>query len=246
MDIVAESNSWITPEAALRFLWAANILYLVCYGVRDVLWLRIFCVIAIATILPYYIWGIEDQIQWSCIHWNFLFFAINMFWIVVIIRQRRPPKMTPDQRLLYEEVFSKACSPQDMLQLLSVATFEKAAQGEKLVEKLASPQELYLIEGGVAFVVVDDDLVAQLKRGDFAAEMSFLTGEPAVADVVAGSSMRYIQWSHEELSKLFDGRPELNSALHQILGIDLVGKLTSKDSLVPELSVETITVSPNS
>ena len=244
MEIVAESSSLITPDLAIKFLWAANILYLVCYGVRDVLWLRIFCVIAIATILPYYIWGITGQIQWSCIYWNFLFFAINMFWIVVIIRQRRPPRMTLQQKQLYESVFSKGCTPQDMLQLLSAASFHEAQPGQKLIQKLAPPNSLFLIEEGVANVLVDEDLVAQLRRGDFVGEMSYLTGEPAVADVHAGSNLKYIRWSTSELEKLFDGRHELKSALNQILGIDLVGKLTSKSSTVPELAVETVTVHP--
>ena len=242
MQLVAEASPLISADLATKFLWAANILYLVCYGVRDVLWLRIFCVTAIATIMPYYFWGIEDQIQWSCITWNVLFFSINMFWIVVIFRERRPPEMTAQQKNLYEDVFSKACSPRAMLKLLSVASFKAADPGQKLIAKLASPQGLILIEGGNANVLVDDELVAQLRRGDFVGEMSYLTGEPAVADVVAGNQLQYIQWSSEDLEKLFDGRPHLKSALHRILGIDLVGKLTSKDSMVPELSVETVTL----
>ena len=242
LELVGEASAWLSPDLALKFLFAANLLYLVCYVVRDVLWLRIFCVVAIVTIMPYFIWGIDGQVQWSCIGWNLLFFAINMFWIVVIFQQRRPPKMTATQRLLYDDVFSKSCSPQEMLKLLSVSTSKTIETNEKLIEKLAPPEGLILIEEGVANVLVDDNLVAQLRRGDFVGEMSYLTGEPAVADVVASNPIQVIAWKSSDLEKLFAGRPELNSALHQIIGIDLVGKLTSKETLVPELSVETVTI----
>ena len=242
LELVSEASAWLSPDLALKFLFAANLLYLVCYVVRDVLWLRIFCVVAIVTIMPYFIWGIDGQVQWSCIGWNLLFFAINMFWIVVIFQQRRPPKMTATQRLLYDDVFSKSCSPQEMLKLLSVSTSKTIETNEKLIEKLAPPEGLILIEEGVANVLVDDNLVAQLRRGDFVGEMSYLTGEPAVADVVASNPIQVIAWKGSDLEKLFAGRPELNSALHQIIGIDLVGKLTSKETLVPELSVETVTI----
>lgn len=241
---LAESSAWISTDLAVKFLFTANLLYLVCYGVRDVLWLRVFCVLAIATIMPYYVWGIEEQIQWSCIGWNLVFFAINMFWIVVIVQQRRPPKMTGTQRALYDDVFSKSCSPQEMLKLLSVSSTKTIEAGGNLIEKLAPPNGLLLIGEGVANVLVDGNLVAQLRRGDFVGEMSYLTGKPAVADVVASSRVQVIAWKTSELEKLFDGRPELNSALHQIIGIDLVGKLTSAETLVPELSVDTVTIGP--
>ena len=237
--MIAESTTLITPDAAVKFLWAANILYLVCYGVRDVLWLRIFCVTAIITIMPYYVWGIDGLVQWSCIGWNFLFFAINMFWIVVIIRQRRPPKMNADQRQLYEDVFEKGCTPQEMLKLLSIAKYESVQPGDKLIAKLTSPNGLRLIQSGRAEVVVDSNIVAELGRGDFVGEMSYLTGEAAVADVVALDPVRYVSWSTDDLKKLFEGRAGLNSALNRILGIDLVRKLTTtEETLVPELAMD--------
>lgn len=226
-------------QTAAFFLNAANILYLVCYGVRDVLWLRIFCVTAIVTIMPYYIWG-EGGCQRDCILWNLAFLAINMFWIVVIIRQRRPPRMTEYQRALYLDVFEGSFTPQQMLQLLSVAKTENPEQGEKFIKRSTDPNGLILIDRGSAEVIVDGNLVAKLKRGDFVGEMSFLTGEPAVADVLAGPQLQYLKWTRDELEDLFEGRAELKSALNEIVGRDLVRKLTSVESGVPELSVDSI------
>ena len=224
---------------AALFLNAANILYLVCYAVKDVLWLRIFCVVAMLTIIPYYLWGTET-VQWGCIYWQLAFLALNLFWIIVIIKERRPPRMTATQKRLYDEVFARSCTPQEMLRLLSVAQKVKYETGKTVVSKLSSPEGLMLIEKGKVDVSLDGDLLATLERGDFVCEMSYLTGEPAVADVIAASNVEMIHWNRDDLEKIYEGRPELKSAIHEIIGRDLIAKISSNERTVPELTVDTI------
>ena len=236
--MIAESRM-LSPEMALIFLNAANIMYVVCYAVRDVLWLRVFCVTAICTIMPYYLWG-TGEVQMGCIWWNLLFLAINSYWIVVIIKQRQPPKMTSTQKQLYSDVFERSCSAQEMLKLLSAAKWIDFEAGQTVINKSSDPNGLVLIAEGTANVIVEKELVARLGRGDFVGEMSYLTGEPAVADVVASCHMKTIRWEKSELENVFDGRPELKSAINEIVGRDLVQKLVSSESKVPELSVDTV------
>lgn len=190
-------------------------------------------------LIPYYIWG-TSSIQTECIYWNLVFLAINVFWIVVIFRERIPPKMSEQQKQLFNDVFKPSCSPKDMLKLLSVAKWVDCNGGEKIIQKAGSPNGLFLISRGNANVIVEKVLVASLGRGDFVGEMSYLTGEPAVADVEAASKMQYIHWEKDTLVKLLDGRPELKSAVNEIIGRDLIQKLGSREVKVPELSVETI------
>jgi hypothetical protein len=223
------------------FLNTANVLYLVCYAVKDVLWLRIFCVIAMLTIIPYYIWGTET-IQWGCILWQLAFLALNLFWIVVILKERRPPKMTMREKRLFSEVFSHSCQPQQMLRLLSVSEQVVHEIGSTCIRKLADPEGLLLIESGKVNVLLDGKLIATLKRGDLVGEMSYLTGEPAVADVVAASTVEMVRWKRGDLEKLFDSRPDLKSVLNEIIGRDLIDKIVSVDSGVPELTVDTVSM----
>jgi hypothetical protein len=68
----------------------ANVLYVFCYGVRDVLWLRIFAIAAMTLSLPFYANQIEPMI--SCMIWQIVFIAINAYWVVVIIRERLLPQ----------------------------------------------------------------------------------------------------------------------------------------------------------
>ena len=231
---------------AVVFLNVANFLYLICYSLKDVFWLRIFCVTAMFAIIPYYVWGTYVNghyvIQWECIYWQLAFVAINLFWIIVIIRQRQPPKMSDREKHLYDDIFARSCSPQEMLRLLSVANRIQFKSGETIVDKLSHPEGLMLIESGLTRVEVDDRVVANLERGDFVCEMSYLTGEPAVANVIAASSVEMIRWERGALNKIFEGRPELKSGLHEIIGRDLIAKIASKDQTIPELEVETISM----
>ncbi|MEM9411665.1 MAG: cyclic nucleotide-binding domain-containing protein [Planctomycetota bacterium] len=235
----AESNRFLSADNALLFLYAANILYVVCYTVKDVLWLRIFSVVAILVFMPYYIWGTETT-QIDCIFWNMLFLSINAFWIFVIIQQRRPPRMSESEKRLFEDVFHQSCSEREMLELLSAAKQCSYDADATIVSRGSEPEELILIDRGTASVLIDRQLVASLERGDFVAEMSYLTGEPAVADVVAHTSMKIIRWSKSELENLFERRPSLKSSIHEIIGRDLVQKIVSAEPKVPELTVDTV------
>ena len=190
---------------------------------------------AMITIMPYYIWG-TGQAQVNCICWNILFLAINLFWIVVIIRQRQPPRMTPDQSQLYEDVFSRSCSAREMLTLLSVARIETLKPGVKLVAKGSGSETLILIEQGHAKVITPGDNLIRLGHGDFVGEMSFLTGRPPVTDVVAENSVKIYRWLKSDLHELYETRVELRAALNEVIARDLTRKLTSENHVVPELS----------
>ena len=200
--MLAETTRLFTSEQTLIFLTLANVLYVVCYGVRDVLWLRIFCVTAMVTIMPYYIWGTE-QAQVSCICWNILFLLINSYWIVVIILQRRPPKMTQQEQRLYDQVFHRSCSAKEMLKLLSVAKQETLQRGAKLVAKGSESSDLILIEEGYAEVITSGSEIIRLGNGDFVGEMSFMTGLPPITDVIADSTVKFYRWSKPELCLLY-------------------------------------------
>lgn len=209
----------------LWLLNIANVVYVFCYGVRDVLWLRILAVTAMLLIIPYYIWG--GTLQLHCICWQAVFIAINVGWIIYIIRQRRPPKMTDDQKRIYQNVFSGSCTPKDMLQLLSVAEWKTAGDNTKLISKGQEPNRLILIDQGTAKVNADGEELATLGSTDFVAEMSFLTNCKAVADVVSDGTIRYLSWSREALDDLFEQHIQLRSAIHELIGRDLVRKITA-------------------
>lgn len=223
----------------------ANLLYVVCYVIRDVLWLRILAVAAMLTMILYYVWGMRTEdgsaiIQWGCLVWQFVFIGINVYWIVRIFQERRPPDMTPDQKRLYEMVFKDACTPNNMLKLLAQADWQEAEVGDRLIRCNTDLNELLLIHQGIANVEVNGEHVAELRPGDLVGEMSFLTRNKTVADVTSKSPLKYLSWKREALRPLFDSNLELKSAIYQIIGRDLVEKLATSTTKVPELTESSI------
>lgn len=204
----------------------ANIIYIFCYGVRDVLWLRILAVSAMLLLMPYY--AIFQM--YSCLIWQVVFIAINVVWIVIILRARRPPKMTNEEQKLYESVFDGCCSPKDMLQLISRAKWIRADNGECLIKRETDLDQLLLIYSGNVSVQVQGKEVTTLKSGNLVGEMSFLTQNKTAADVLAQGPVRYLSWHRNELEKLFDNKVELKSAINELIGRDLVQKLTSQNT----------------
>ena len=66
----------------------SNILLLVAYSVRDMLWLRWFAVAAALTNIPYFL--VQDYVLWPPVLWASVFTAINLYQIARIYRERRP------------------------------------------------------------------------------------------------------------------------------------------------------------
>jgi CRP/FNR family transcriptional regulator, cyclic AMP receptor protein len=67
---------------------------------------------------------------------------------------------------------------------------ERFASGNRVVRKGLSNGGFYVILEGTASVVVDGDERAVLRPGDFFGEASILSGDVAIADVVAQSELR--------------------------------------------------------
>ena len=85
--------------------------------------------------------------------------------------------------------------------------------------------ELFLILSGSVEVVKSGKHLANLSRGNFIAEMSFLSGEPASADIIAKGDVQYITWNQDKLKSLEQLNSELLIKIQNILGKDLVGKI---------------------
>ncbi|HMP08038.1 MAG TPA: hypothetical protein PJ982_16945, partial [Lacipirellulaceae bacterium] len=71
-----------------NLLHLGNVLYLVAYSVRDMLWLRIITVIATLCLMPYYYF--RDEPLYAPIAWCTLFTLVNLVQIAILILEKRP------------------------------------------------------------------------------------------------------------------------------------------------------------
>lgn len=197
---------------------AANLLYLLAYLVRDILWLRILTVFA-ATLLIAYFW-VQPEPLMTPIYWNLLFTALNLFWIMRLHLERRPIRLNEEEQKLCELVF-RTMTPREMIRILKQATWRDAAPDECFVARGDTLDRLMVIYSGLACARIDGRDLATLQPGQFIGGISYITEETAPADIVALEPTRYVCWSKAELKSFLNGNPDLHAALQTTLAIDL-------------------------
>ena len=124
------------------FIHGANVLLLLAYSVRDILWLRLFALASSLIALPYFL--LQPTPLWAPLSWSALFVAVNLFQSWRLFLERRPVKLTPEEehvrRLVFEDL-----PPRKVLQVLSIGSWTTAETGERLIEvdQLTGPIALY-------------------------------------------------------------------------------------------------------
>src|ERR1700746_4112407 len=114
------------------FLHAANVLLLVAYSVRDILWVRLFAGAASLISLPYFV--LQPEPLWAPIIWSSVFAAINSFQSWRLFLERRPVKLTPEEEEIRRLVF-KDLPSRKVLQILSIGAWTTVEVGERMLER---------------------------------------------------------------------------------------------------------------
>ncbi|MEM7121796.1 MAG: cyclic nucleotide-binding domain-containing protein [Pseudomonadota bacterium] len=196
----------------------ANVTYVISYSVRDVLWLRIFAVLGGILLLPYYY--LQPTPLMVPIYWGIGFIALNLFWVTLLILERRPVKLTDEEQRLYRLVF-RTLTPREMLKLLKLARWEDKAAGDVLVREGESLQRLSIIVSGKAAVHQNGQQVGELLEGQFVGDVSFMIDQIAPVTIIASEPVRQVSWHRGELRNFLKNKKELLAALQLIMGINL-------------------------
>ncbi len=194
-------------------------LMLLGFLARDVLWLRGFLVFGQSTVVVY-AWGAQAL---PVAYWNAAFAIINLSYAVLIIRERRLVEIPAELRDLYADRFA-IFSPREFVQLWRTGHQLECRDDFLMREGERQTKLLCLLQGEVRIEKAGHE-VARLGRGRFLAEMSFLTSEPASADVRAGGLVRYIAWDSAWLQRWKVDKPALWTKLQGVLGRELVDKI---------------------
>ena len=188
--------------------------------VKDILWLRIVSILA-SLFSVFYNWVIPIEPMWIAIHWNFVFIILNLYHIAVIIYEKRPIKMAPKDKELYETLF-KDLSPVEYLKISKVAQWKKYKSGETIIRQDHLVPDLILIYNGTVDVVVENKKVAELKDGQFVGEMSFLTEKSATATCIVKHDTECLVWKQPEFKDLLKRNPSLYYTIQSLLSSQLV------------------------
>jgi hypothetical protein len=200
----------------------SNILLVVSYSVRNILWLRWFAVAAALTNIPYFL--LQDTVLWPPVLWALVFTAINLYQIVRIYLERRPIVLSQDEQKLYDLGF-RSLRPREFVSLSLVGEWKNAEAGEKVVTEGEPVSSLCIPITGSADVRKQGARIGALRPGHIIGTALTLTGEPSPVEVTFTEPARYMRWSLPSLRSFMDKRPELRITLQGLVNRDLAGKL---------------------
>ena len=139
----------------------ANVLLLVAYSVRDILWLRLFAVGASVVSIPYFL--LQPTTLWAPLGWTVVFAGINLLQSWRLFMERRPVKLTAEEEEVRRLLF-KDLPPRKVLQVLSIGSWVTAKPGERMIESGKVPDAVSLIVSGTVRVTRNQHVVACWER----------------------------------------------------------------------------------
>ena len=200
----------------------SNVLLLVAYSVRDILWLRWFAVAAALTNIPYFL--VQGTVLWPPVLWALVFTAINLFQIARIYLERRPVVFSMDEQKLYDLSF-RSLRPREFVSLALVGEWKSTEAGERVVTEGEPVSHLCISITGSADVYKRGERVGGLSPGDIIGTALVITGDPSPVDIIFTEPARYMRWPLPSLRRFMDKRPDLHLTLQGLANRDLAGKL---------------------
>jgi Popeye protein conserved region len=204
------------------FIHAANVLLLVAYSVRDILWLRLFAVGAALISIPYFV--LQPTTLWAPLSWSVVFAAINLLQSWRLFIERRPVKLTPEEEDIRRLVF-RDLPARKVLEVLSIGSWTTLEVGQRLIEQGKLPETVSLIVRGKVRVTRDGRVLGDLIAGDFVGSALILSGIPAEADAVTVEPGRAMRWEVGALERYLTANPETRTVMLQHVARDLAAKV---------------------
>lgn len=204
------------------FIHVGNVLLLVAYSVRDILWLRLFAVGAALISIPYFV--LQPTTLWAPLIWSVVFAAINLLQAGRLFIERRPVKLTPEEENIRRLVF-KDLPPRKVLQVLGVGSWVTSETGERLLESGKLPDAILLIVRGKVRVTRDGRALGDLSAGDIVGSALIVSGIPADVDAVTVETVRAMRWQVGTLQRYLAANPETRTVMQQYLAHDLAIKM---------------------
>src|SRR6516164_10746433 len=113
------------------FINASNIVLLLAYTVRDILWLRVLAVASSLLAIPYF--ALQPTPQRVPIGWSVIFAGLNLYQSWRLFLERRPVKLTSEEEEVRRLAFPDL-SPRKVLQILSIGSWNTVEPGERLLQ----------------------------------------------------------------------------------------------------------------
>jgi len=215
----------------------AYLMILFSFLMRDILWLRVLSVAAGCFMVPYEL--LQTPPLWIPLGWSATFAAINIYWIIRIVYERRPVHFTPEEQRLYELAL-RILRPGHARKLLEEGVWKNIGPGVEIVTEGRPPKELSLVVSGRIAIERKGKVVDEIGEGRFVGCANYLCSggkRPAMVTYKAVEPSRVVAWRQEHLRTLVADEPELSLGVEASLGLELARYLADSRAEVEHLGL---------
>lgn len=204
----------------------SEIIFLAAFLFKDILCLRAATIVALAGCMVALIMGYNLDWMKSLLIFNTLGILVNLYHIHKAVMDRYPIMLPEELKDIYKRTFNKMTTNEFFKGIYKRSFHKTYEKGENLISQDKHVENLIYIRKGEVEIVKDNVVVATLPSGFFLGEMSFLSQQPANADVRALSDrVDCMLWSKKDLHQLQKSHLEVFTKLQQVISLDLINKL---------------------
>ncbi|WP_379549903.1 Crp/Fnr family transcriptional regulator [Erythrobacter sp. W53] len=202
--------------------YLAGILLIIAVLMTSIRALRIFALLGGLAALAYF--GLRGDGPFEFILAG-LFVVANGMQLGILISRARKGNLLVDEQALFAQVLG-VDNPGQRNRLRDLLAWRELTEGEVLMTQGQSDPPLVYIASGSAEIEHDGRLVGVCGAGDFAGEMSLISGEKASATVTANRPMRIAQFDRDALGHFSREVPEVGNAIASALNRGLAAKVS--------------------
>ncbi|KTD32764.1 cyclic nucleotide-binding protein [Legionella nautarum] len=155
---------------------------------------------------------------------NSLYFLVNGVQVIRLLLEHSTIILPKDLKPIYNKIFYNM-TPREFLSFIKLGNNKSAENNEFLCHEGESTDHLLLILSGAVAIEKHSKKIATLSDYFFIGEMHFLTKKPMSTDVRAETPVHYLEWSHDQINRLHQKKPEVYMKILASIGRDLITKI---------------------
>lgn len=206
---------------ASAFVHLALLFSVLGFLFRDELYLRSLLLLGTIFYLLYYYFS-QGAPLWDAIFSSSVIFAVNLIFILLILRERYLISLTHEETILYHSLGS--FTPGQFRKIMKIAKWQSRISPSIVTYEDQSCDRLfYVLEGEVTIIKQGESFS---RNGNmFIGEVGFMLGIPASATVTISANTNYVEWRTEDLTKLFSKSQNIENAFKALFNFDLAKKV---------------------
>lgn len=204
------------------FIHAANVVLLLAYCVRDILWLRVLALTSSLIAIPYFL--LQPVPLWAPLGWTAVFAGVNLVQSSRLLLERRPVKLTTEEEQVRQLVFPQL-PPRKVLEVLNIGRWTTSESGEQLIKQGQSIESISLLVRGKVRVTLRQRFLDYLVAGNVVGSALLLSGVPSEVDATVEESVYAMTWDLAVLQRYLAANPETRLAMQRHMAVDLASKI---------------------